>query len=432
MAKINRFIASFTAKIKEIDLAPVENTMPPKHVVRKFVRLFKSIDDPRVPAMTDYPLEEILLMAFLAVLGNASTWTEIEIFGNTKRKWLKKFMKLKNGIPSHDTFERVFSLIDTQQLQNATVAFLMENPHAIKKSLGVADSEYRLICVDGKEQRGTGRKYDYDDKVKNLQTLHIFDASNEICIYSEAINEKTNEIPVAKKALASMNLKDCIVTFDALHTQKETIETIRAAKGHYVGGLKGNQSGLLEEAAAYFNEKELLDFYSEKGDYFESAEKAHGRIEKRKYYLVRPTKRKIIKEWKNLKSFICLIKEMEDVNSGKKTTETRYYISDLDDTKLIAEAIRGHWGVENNLHWHLDFSFREDENTTMDKAAFNNLSLINKMALSICKLSKILYPKASIRVIRKMAGWEIEDYLTNVLGSFDEEMIKRAMENIKA
>lgn len=429
MAKINKFIAAYTDALEELDI-PVGETLPPKTVIRRFLKIFKKIDDVRIKAMTDYPIEEILLIAFLAVLGNASTWTDMERFGRKKQGWLRKFLRLKNGIPSHDTFRRVFSLIDTAQLQEATVAFLMENLYAIKKALNIKEAGYRQICVDGKEQRGTGRNYGSDDKVHNLQTLHIYDASNEICLYSEAIGEKTNEIPVAQEALKNMNLKGCIVTFDALHTQKKTIAVIHDRKGDYVGGLKGNQSGFLEEAAAYFNEKELLDYYKDRGDFYETIEKAHGKFERRSFYLVRPTKRKIIKEWKNLKAFICFIKTTEDKNGSRKE-EIRYYIASIDDVELCAQAIRGHWGVENNLHWHLDYSLGEDDNTTMDKTAFHNYSLINKMVLSLCKLAKPVIGSPSIRVLRKEFGWGFEESLSILLSSFDEKQIQNALESVK-
>ena len=429
MAKINKFIASYTDILEELEI-PMGEGLPPKAVIRRFLRIFKTIDDSRIQAMIDYPMEEIILIAFLAILGNASTWTEMESFGKKKQRWLKKFLRLKNGIPSHDTFRRVFSLIDTVQLQEATVAFLLENLHAIKKALAIKENGCRQICVDGKEQRGTGRNYDSDEKIRNLQTLHIYDASNEICLYSEAIDEKTNEIPVAQKALKAMDLKGCIVTFDALHTQKDTIAVICRQKGDYVGGLKENQSGLLEEAAAYFNEKELLDYYRDRGDFYETVEKAHGKLEQRSYYLVRPTKRKTIKEWKGLKAFICFIKKTKDKH-GKQTEEIRYYISSTDDIELCATAIRGHWSVENNLHWHLDYSLYEDNNTTMDKTAFNNYSLINKMVLSLCKLAKPVIGSPSIRILRKEFGWGFEESLSMLLSSFDEEHIRNAMESVK-
>lgn len=428
MAKINRFISTYTDVLKGLDI-PVGQGLPPGTVIHRFLRIFQKIDDSRIQAMIDYPLEEIILIAFLAVLGNASTWTDMERFGKKKQRWLKKFLRLKNGIPSHDTFRRVFSLIDTAQLQKAVVAFLMDNLYAIKKALGVKEDGHRQICVDGKEQRGTGRNYDSDDKIRNLQTLHIYDASNEICLYSEAIDEKTNEIPVAQKALKNMDLKGCIVTFDALHTQKDTIAIIRDRKGDYVGGLKGNQSGLLEEAAAYFSEKELRDYYKDRGDFYETTEKAHGKCERRSYYLVRPTKRKIIKEWKGLKAFICFIKTTED-KKGNKKHEVRYYIASTDDIELCALAIRGHWCVENNLHWHLDYSLGEDDNTTMDKTAFNNYSLINKMVLSLCKLAKPVTGSPSVRTLRKEFGWEFEDSLSILLSAFDEEQIRNALDSV--
>ncbi len=429
MAKINTFIASYTDILQKLDI-PAGEGLPPKTVIRRFLRIFQKIDDARIQAMVDYPLEEILLIAFLAVLGNASTWTDMERFGKKKQRWLKKFLRLKNGIPSHDTFRRVFSLIDTGQLQKATVTFLMDNLYAIKKALGIKEDGCRQICVDGKEQRGSGRNYGTDDVVRNLQTLHIYDASNEICLYSEAIDEKTNEIPVAQEALKNMDLKGCIVTFDALHTQKDTIAIIRGQKGDYIGGLKGNQSGLLEEAAAYFNEKELLDHYKDKGDFYETVEKAHGKYERRSYYLVRPTKRRIIKEWCGLKSFLCYIKTTEDKNGNRKE-EIRYYMASVDDAGLCAQAIRGHWNVENRLHWHLDYSLDEDDNTTMDKTAFHNYSLINKMVLSLCKLAKPVTGSPSIRTLRKEFGWGFEDSLAVLLSCFDEEQLRIAMETVQ-
>lgn len=429
MAKINSFIASYTDVFQELDI-PVGEGLPPKAVIRRFLRIFKKISDSRMQEMIDYPLEEIILIAFLAVLGNASTWADMERFGRKKLRWLKKFLTLKHGIPSHDTFRRVFSLVDTGQLQKATVAFLMDNLHAIKKALDIKEDGYRQICVDGKEQRGTGRNFGRDDKIRNLQTLHIYDASNEICLYSEAIDEKTNEIPVAQEALKNMNLKGCIVTFDALHTQKGTIAVIRKKKGDYIGGLKGNQSGLLEEAAAYFNDKELLDYYKEHGDFYETMEKAHGRFEHRCYYLVRPTKRKAVNGWDGLKAFICCIKMTADKNGNKKE-ELRYYMASIDDVELCALAIRGHWSVENKLHWHLDYSLDEDDNTTMDKTAFNNYSLINKMVLSLCKLAKPATGSPSIRTLRKEFGWGFEESLSILLASFDEEQVRNALETIK-
>jgi len=226
--------------------------------------------------MIKYSLGEILLIAFLAVLSNASTWVEIEEFGRGKEAWLSQFLPGLSGIPSHDTFRRVFSLIDTAQMEAATVAFLIENIDAIKTALP----------KDG----------------------------------------EATEVPVARDTLSHMDLKGCIVTFDALHTTRETIAVIAERGGDYLGGLKANTPNLLADCELEFSSLDLMSLKEDKGKYFEQIEKAHGQIETR-----------------------------------------RYYMTSLSDVSLCAEAIRGHWCVENNLHWHLDHSFSEDENTTMDK-----------------------------------------------------------------
>ena len=377
--------------------------------------------------MTAYPLAEILLVTFLAVLANASTWAEVAQFGVEKQRWLRKFLRLKNGIPSHDTFFRVFSLIDTDTLQKATVDFLMENMNALRRSVGLSDEEgYRLICVDGKEERGTGRKYGTDEAVRNLQTLHVYDATHSVCLCSQPIDTKTNEIPVAQDILKMLDLKRCIVTFDALHTQKDTISIIAGQKGDYVGGLKGNQGGLLEAVSSAFTDSKKEQIKEKGNDFYEASEKAHNQLEIRRFYRIAATCGK--KEWKKLKSFVCYEKYTCDIITGIEKTERRFYISSLQDVELIAQAIRGHWAVENNLHWHLDYSFSEDEQTTMNKRAFQNLSLINKLVLSLCKTTQPLL-KGSIRTIRLRFSWNLENNLAILLNAFDSNTIKKSLES---
>ena len=429
MAKLCRPILEYKEIIKSTGITP-DDYSPPKKTIQRFLRLFKQISDQRVEGMIDYPLSEIILIAFLAILSNASTWFDIEDFGRSKEKWLRKFLKLENGIPSHDTFRRVFALIDPLQMESATVNFLMENMKSIKNSLKIKDTGPRLICVDGKEQKGTGRKYGTDEKISNLQTLHIFDASSEICLFSRSIDKKTNEIPVAQDALKMLQLKDCIVSFDALHTQKETVEIIVGQKGDYVGGLKGNQGTLLSDAEALFTTEIKNKIKSEAKDYYESSEKSHGQVEVRRFFMLKAKQRfngKI--SWKNLRNFICYEKYTCNIITGKEATEVRYYITSLRDVELSAESIRGHWGVENKLHWHLDYSFGEDDNTTMDKNAFNNFSILNKMVLSLHKLAQPLLKNRSIRRIRKGFSWDTEDSLSLVLAAFDEDVLKNALEN---
>ena len=355
MAKLCKPILEYKEIIKSTGITP-DDYSPPKKTIHRFLRLFKQISDKRVEGMIDYPISEVILIAFLAILANASLWSEIEAFGNKKEKWLRKFLKLEHGIPSHDTFRRVFALIDPIQMEIATVNFLMENMASIKKSLKIKATGPRLICVDGKEEKGTGRKYGTDEKVSNLQTLHVFDASSEICLFSRSIDKKTNEIPVAQDVLKTLQLKDCIVSFDALHTQKDTIAIIIEQKGDYVGALKGNQGNLASDAEALFTNEIKAKIKLDRKDYYESSEKSHGQIEVRRFFMLKAKQRFNGKlSWKNLRNFICYEKYTCNIITGKEATEVRYYITSLRDVELCAESIRGHWSIENKLHWHLDY-----------------------------------------------------------------------------
>ena len=429
MAKTCKFILEYKDALGNINLN-FDNCNPPKHTMKRFIRLLKEIDDVRVEKMTDYPLEEIIVIAFLAVLGNANGWNDIANFGKEKEKWLRKFLKLEHGIPSHDTFERVFSLINSRELEAVTVAFVSENIDKIRKAMKTGKGLKRLICVDGKEAKGTGRKYGTEEDVRNLQTLHVYDASYGICLYSELINKKTNEIPVAQRILETIELKDAVVTFDALNTQKKTISTIINQKGSYVGALKGNHEIFESEVINLFSEDVKKDIKDKGENYFKTLEKSHNKVETRRFYLSTNVKWFAdLKEWAKLKSFICYEKTSFDIVTKKESKEVRHSISNLIDVELCTDAIRGHWGVENLLHWHLDANFSEDDNSTMNKAAFNNLSIINKMVLSLMKLAQPIIGKFSIRSLRKKFAWGTEDNIAKVLNAFDDETLIEAISN---
>lgn len=320
-------------------------------------------------------------------------------------------------------------MIDPLLLQQATVQFLMQNMDSIKNALQINPAGYKQYCIDGKEENGSGRKYNTDEKIANLQTLHVYDASDGICLCSSMIDSKTNEIPVAQELLKMFQLKGAIVTFDSMHTQQKTINIIADAKGDYVGGLKGNQPTLEALAKERFSDAAKEKIKTEAVNYYETLEKAHNQVEKRCYYLTK-ARQKIdgLEEFKKLRSFVCCETNTEHLVTGKQTKELRYYMASLTDVKLCAEAIRGHWSAEVQLHWHLDYSFGQDDNTTMDKNAFSNFSQMNKMALSLYKLFQSIENK-SIRRIRKKFGWSLEDNLTKMLTAFDEETLKNALEN---
>jgi predicted transposase YbfD/YdcC len=253
--------------------------------------------------------------------------------------------------------------------------------------------------------------------------------TNGICLHSVPIDTKTNEIPTSQDLLATMALENCIVTFDALNTQKGTVEVIVDRFGAYVGGLKGNQHLFYEEVVLFFSEEELSRIKDKGNNYRSYIEKAHNRIEKRSFYMTTNIKWFAdLDKWAGLKSFLCYVIETEDLISGNQTKEYRYYIASLTDIEQCADAIRSHWGIENQLHWHLDVTFAEDDNTTIDKNAFNNLSIMNKMALSLLKLIQPVH-KVGLKAIRKKFGWDLINQLTQLLCLLDEEQIEKALLN---
>ena len=406
----------------------------PRAVLNRLISCTKTIIDLRVLGMIDYPLPYILLLAFLAVLSGANNWPEMEKFAKSYKVKLNgtlpQYKKIK--APSHDTFRRVLGLIQPKELQSATAMFLVGEIEQMKRALGIEDGGKRQIGLDGKEQKGTGRKYGTDQKIPNLQTLHCYDISNGICLHSVPIDKKTNEIPVAQTLLSSMQLKDCVITFDAMNTQKETIKVIHDGEGDYVGGLKGNQLLFYEAVKSFFSDSIMERIAKNDKRFLTYTEKAHNRIEKRSYYMTTDIEWFVdLPHWAGLRSFICYILETEDLVSGKKTKELRYYISSITNIELCANAIRSHWGVENQLHWHLDVAFSEDDNATVDKNAFNNLSILNKMALSLLKLIQPVY-NIGLKGMRKLFGWDLINQLTNLLSLLDEDFIAEALQNSRS
>ncbi|MDR3280964.1 MAG: ISAs1 family transposase [Synergistaceae bacterium] len=429
MAKISNILLEFADVIKQEGLVSKDELSPSNKLVKRFIRLARQVPDARMRGMVEYPLKEILLIAFFAVLSGVDTWAHMAIFGKLRESWLRKFLKYKNGVPSHDTFRRVFSLIAPDVLQRLTVGFLMDNMNRIKASLGIEASGVRLINIDGKQANGTGRARGKDGAFPNLQALNVYDASSGICLAMKHIDRKTNEIPAAQEALMALDIKGAIVTCDALNTQKKTIEIIacKEKKGQYVAALKDNNHTFYSEVNEYFSEEKLKEIMRRGVNFVTSTEKAHSKVETRNFYLTSDVKWfEDRSEWTNLRAFICYEKIMTDTGSGEATRERRLFISSVKDAGLCAEAIRGHWAVENNLHWHLDFSFGDDSDMTTDKNAYQNFSLFRRMVLTICRMAQP-FMKESIRTIRWSIGLEPQSQLGIILGTLDETRIESAL-----
>ena len=403
-----------------------------RKVIKRFVSILDAgVDDPRMQGKIAYPLSEIIVLAFFAVLGGAVTFQDMEAMCTYKLKYFRKFLPLKAGIPSHDTFCRVFSLVDMNQLNEVLVSFVMDSMDQLRKALHIPEPRMSQLCVDGKEARSSGKQADADGNLtRNIQTLHVYSSYNGICLRSSQIEQKSNEIPMAQKVLATMKLRNTLVSFDAMNTQRETIAVIIAGGGHYLGGLKGNQKTLLEESAAYFTPDYLKQAESDPDLYYRTLEKGHGQIEECIYTVakVKVSDDCHFSDWSGMKAVVRFDKRTEKINTGKRTDETKYYITSLDNNaQVCGKAIRDHWQVENSLHGFMDMMFCDDENTTVNRRASGNLSLVKKMTLSLYKMMKPLEKAKTLSSIRRGFTWAYEDILERMLGMCDNKTIRSAI-----
>ena len=361
------------------------------------------IEDVRQQTKVRHKLKDILVIVLFATLANADDWVEIELFAKEYREYLGKYIDLKNGIPSHDTLNRVMGMLSPEVLQQVYGKW----QELLNKNEGEALK--KLICIDGKTMRS--------NKSKGKRPSHIVSAwsrEDGFCLGQKAIEEKSNEITAIPQLLEKIQIKGQIVTIDAMGTQKEIAEKIRQKRADYVLAVKGNQGSLYEELKVYFGDGSIQEEIKAEKNYSCTIEKAHGQMEKREYYQTDkiswlPMK----KEWKGLKSIGMEKKTLWDENGERK--EIRYYISSLKpEAETFQRAVRGHWSVES-MHWHLDVTFREDANRTIDKQAAQNLNIIRKWSLSILKMIEISKPGLSMRKKRFVIGLRPIQYLEKVL-----------------
>ena len=387
MAKINQNVQKYKDKFNKKELLLVMKILlDDGQKLREFIHLFDGVVDSRIKAKCKYSTKFIVVITFLAILDIRETWQEIADFAEDKKDFLSKFIEYPDTLPVHDTYMRVFAKINSESLEKVIVSFLSECINkVVKENIEKNSEDFDHLAIDGKALRLSGRKYNYEDKVPNCQLMHFFDVSNQQCIKSVVISEKTNEIPIAQQILPTLDIKNKIVTADAMNCQKKTVEVIINGKGHYVLAIKGNHSEFHQDIESHFKDK--LDSIKDTKDYYKmEIEKNHNQVETREFFRVDADSFYQQDDWLNLKSIVCYKKKIYHTLSGKNSCEYRYFISDLKDTKLIALAIRGHWSIENQLHYPLDAFFHEDANRTMNKVANNNFSILRKMVNSLLVL----------------------------------------------
>lgn len=430
MAKKSTRLEALNNTFQESGISP-ETVMQNDRLIREIKKHADAVPDYRHPSYVRHLLGDIIMIVFFAVLGNADEWTEIEAFAKVKEKWLRKYLELPGGIPTDDTYRVVFSNICTDHFFQVTTEILLRTIDGIIRLAGKQDNihEKSVVSVDGKVSCGSGRKETVEGKVRPLQTLNVYSDDYGMCLAQKFIDEKTNEIPAAQELLGLMELKGTIVTADAMNCQKGTAEVIIDGKGEYVLALKGNQGLLYEEVRAYFDVACREFLKGKAGCYKKTVEAEHGGVAVREYYITEDTDWFSEKgKWKGLKSFGMVHKKLKR-GDGTQEEEFRCYICSIEENaEEFERAVRRHWGVENKLHWQLDFTFRDDKNTSMAKTGAKNLQIMKKIVLSILSLVKSSY-KLSMKKIRYVLSLDYENEIEKMLSMLDVDSIKETLES---
>lgn len=357
---------------------------------------FSLIEDPRVNRQKLHKIDNIFFITICAVICGADNWVAIEEFGKAKVEWFTDVLGLEHGIPSHDTFGKVFSVIDTNQFADCFTRWVSDLS-------SISDGE--IIAIDGKRVRRSM------DKASNKSAIHMVSAwahQNRLVLGQVKVDDKSNEITAIPKLLEKLNIAGAVVTIDAMGCQRNIAKQIVAKGGDYMLSLKGNQKELHEDIKLWFDNNEYKDTAHEDID------AGHGRIESR---LVKATSDiewvKKRHNWPHLKTILSVTATREIGET--KSSETRYFISSLDasDKAKLGQAIRAHWSIENELHWTLDVAFDEDQSRTRNGNSAANMSILRHIALNLAKAEKTA--KVGVKTKRLKAGWD-NKYMLKMLG----------------
>ena len=357
------------------------------------------IPDYRVTGRCTHLLEDIVVIAITSILCGADDWNSIEGFGKAKEEWFRKFLQLPSGIPSHDTFRRVFAKISPSAFQECFIDWVR----------AVAGTIEGVIAIDGKTLR---RSHDRGIGKKAIHMVSAWAAENSLVLGQVKTDEKSNEITAIPELLRLLDISGCIVTIDAMGCQKAIAKRIIDQQGDYLLALKGNQSGLHEAVEAVFQEADNVGYKDYPVDYFETSERSRNRLEIRRHWTIECDGLFEQTElWEGLK--IIGMVESERTVDDQTTIEYRYYIGSIENSaQLFGKSVRDHWGVENKLHWRLDMGFREDESRIRKGHSAENFAVMRHFAINLLKQDKMT--KLGVKNKRLKAGWD-DEYRASLL-----------------
>ena len=366
---------------------------------------FGSIQDPRIDRQKLHLLLDIIVIAICASICGADKWEDVETFGKAKKDWFKTFLELPNGIPSHDTFNRVFNRLDPVEFQISFLNWIS----AASELIGG-----QVIAIDGKVLR---RSHDRGIGKAAIDMVSAWATKNHLVLGQVKVDEKSNEITAIPQLLKALDISSCIITIDAMGCQTEIASEIISQGADYVLALKGNQGNLSEDVELLFNDLEEGDYKYYAYDYHKTVNKGHGRIEIRECWTISDPDilchLRGYENWTKLTTVSCI--RSQRWIGEEKSCENRYHIASITGAKPVLGAVRSHWGVENKLHWTLDMAFDEDRSRVRKGYGAENFAVLRHIALNLLKQEKSC--KRSIRGKRLLAGWD-EKYLHKVLEGF--------------